>query len=302
MNEKLVSVVITTYKREQKYVKEALNSVLNQTYQNIEVILVDDNGMGSEYGEALKRLCCENQKVTYLQNEKNSGAQFSRNQGIMKSKGEYVAFLDDDDIWSETKIEKQMKLFTDDSIGMVFCDGYSFEDGDMNKLGTFREVSIFDRPISHEMELFNDYIGSTSQVLIKKECFSKVGIFDCDMPARQDYEMWLRISRHYLIVGVPEPLLFYRVHAGERISKNLKKCFDSYILLLDKYKKDYKKNKYAKSKLILRLFTTSIEMKSTKNTIKYFMYAFVTSPKCVIDVIRRKISKKEFNDFYKDMI
>lgn len=302
MNEKLVSVVITTYKREQKYVKEALDSVLNQTYKNIEIILVDDNGIGSEYGEALEQLCLENLNVTYLQNEKNSGAQFSRNQGIMKSKGEYVAFLDDDDIWAETKIEKQMVLFTDDSVGMVFCDGYSFEDGDMNKLGAFREVSIFDRPISHEMELFNDYVGSTSQVLIKKECFSKVGIFDCDMPARQDYEMWLRISRHYLIVGVPEPLLFYRVHSGERISKNLKKCFDSYILLLDKYKNDYKKNKYAKSKLILRLFTTSMEMKSTKNVIKYFMYAFITSPKCVIDVMRRKISKKEFNEFYKDMI
>lgn len=302
MNEKLVSVVITTYKREKKYVKEALYSVLKQTYQNIEVILVDDNGVGSTYEEELRQLCSENQKVIYLQNKKNSGAQFSRNQGIMKSKGEYVAFLDDDDIWAETKIEKQMAMFTDDSIGMVFCDGYSFKDGDMNKLGVFREVSVFNRPISHDMELFNDYVGSTSQVLIKKECFSKVGIFDCDMPARQDYDMWLRISRDYLIVGVPEPLLFYRIHSGERISKNLKKCFDSYILLLDKYKIDYKNNKYAKSKLILRLFTTSIEMKSKKNTIKYFLYAFFTSPKCVIDVIRRKISKKEFNEFYKDII
>ena len=59
MNEKLVSVVITTYKRKQKYIKEALDSVLNQTYKNIEVILVDDNGMGSEYGESLEQLCLE---------------------------------------------------------------------------------------------------------------------------------------------------------------------------------------------------------------------------------------------------
>lgn len=111
----------------------------------------------------------------------------------------------------------------------------------MNDLKLFREVSIFNCPISHEMELFNDYIGSTSQALIKKSCFSKVGIFDSDMQARQDYEMWLRISRYYKIVGVDEPLLYYRIHTGERISKNLNKCFDSYVLLLDKYKNDYKK-------------------------------------------------------------
>lgn len=302
MAEKLVSVIITTYKRDLKYVKEALDSVLNQTYKNIEVILVDDNGAESRYGDDLKKLCLAKHNIFYFQNEKNSGAQFSRNQGILKSKGEYLAFLDDDDFWEKTKIEKQIEMFTDPSIGMIFCDGYSFEDGNMNNLGCFREVSIFNRPISHEMELFNDYIGSTSQVLIKRECFAKVGLFDCDMPARQDYEMWLRISNYYKIVGVAEPLLYYRIHSGERISKNLQMCFESYILLLEKYKKDYQKNRYAKSKLILRLFTTSVQMKSTSKAIEYLIYAFITSPKCVMDVIRRKFTKKEFNKFYENII
>lgn len=297
MNE-LVSVVITTYKRSVKYVKEAIDSVASQTYHPIEIILVDDNGINSEYANELTELCNKYENVRYLPNVKNSGAQVSRNNGIFASKGNFVAFLDDDDIWREDKIEKQMAYFSDKDVGMVYCDGYSFEDGNINNTSVFREASIYSKPISHELELFNDYIGSTSQALIKKECFSKVGLFDTDMPARQDYEMWLRISRHYKIVGSPEKLLFYRVHPGDRISTNLDKCFNSYKLVLDKHKNEYNKNRYAKSKIILRLFDTSVRGKWFGRALFYFTYAFLVNPLCVIDVIRRRILKKEFEDYY----
>lgn len=298
----LVSVVITTYRRNVKYVQEALESVVNQTYTPIEVILVDDNGEKSKYGESLERLCSKYNNIKYIVNKKNSGAQFSRNEGIIHSEGKYISFLDDDDIWDRMKIEKQMKMFHEGDIGMVYCDGYAFEDGDMSQLSEFREVSVFDRPISHEMELFNDYIGSTSQAIIKKECFDLVGMFDVDMPARQDYEMWLRISREYKIVGVPEKLLYYRIHPGERISTNWSKCLNSYKLILEKYKEDYKHNTYAKSKLILRMCTCCKRMNRYLKAMKYFLYAIITNPKCVADVIIRKSLKKDFNTFYQNKI
>lgn len=296
--EELVSVVITTYKRDISYVREALESVINQTYSNIEIFLIDDNGENSKYSKDLAKLCQEYNNVFYRPNKKNSGAQISRNNGISYSNGKYVAFLDDDDIWRKDKIEKQVALFTEDSIGMVFCDGYSFPDGDQSTLSVFREASIYNRPITFSMELFNDFIGSTSQAIIRRSVFDIVGNFDVDMPARQDYEMWLRISKKYKIVGSPEKLLYYRVHPGDRISTNWNKCINSYLLLLDKYKKEYDLNRYAKAKLMLRLAKA---YKRNKQVFKAFLYtakAIMNSPSCFFDILKRKIQKKDFVEFY----
>lgn len=294
----LVSVVITTYKRDVQYVKEALDSVLAQTYPNIEVVVVDDNGCENEFSKTIQMLCTGCDNVHYFRNENNIGAQRSRNVGISMSSGDFIAFLDDDDIWVPEKIEKQMALFVDPGVGMIYCDGWSFNDGDMDDTWEFREASLFDVPISHELELFNDYIGSTSQALIRRECFDRVGLFDPEMPARQDYEMWLRISREYKIVGVPERLIYYRKHPGERISTNWKKCRDSYRLVKVKYAEDYALYNYARAKLILRLFDCSIKLRDYGQALKYFAQAFVASPACVIGVIDRRVRHVPFSNYY----
>lgn len=301
MEKELVSVVITSYKRDCKYVEEAVNSVQEQTYANLEIIVVDDNGNEDYYSNALQELC-KAKNVRYIKNEKNSGAQYSRNIGILESKGDFVAFLDDDDLWVSDKIEKQMMYFEDPEVGMVFCDGFSFEDGNIDKKWSFREASIYDRPITLNLELFNDFIGSTSQALVKKECFARVGMFDCDMPARQDYEMWLRICKQYKVVGCPEKLLLYRSHSGERISKTWKKCFDSYQLVLEKHRKEYKHNSFARAKIILRLFDWSVKGKQYGKAVKYLTLAFLTNPKCTFGVIDRNIRKIPFDEYYKDML
>lgn len=297
MENVLVSVVITSFKRERKYIEEAISSVKSQTYPSIEIIVVDDNGENREYSNELQDICAQ-YNVLYLKNHKNMGAQYSRNIGILKSNGSYVAFLDDDDVWMPEKIEKQLALFSDPEVGMVFCDGYSFEDGNPDCKWEFREASIFNIPISLRLELFNDYIGSTSQALIKKDCFAKVGLFDVDMPARQDYEMWLRICKYYKVVGCPERLLMYRSHQGERISTNWKKCLNSYKLVLEKHKKEYNGFSYGKSKIILRMFDWSIKGKRYGNAMKYFIYAFFVNPVCVFHVIERRLKGQSFQEFY----
>lgn len=295
----LVSAVITTYKRDSTYLKEALESVLNQTYPSIEVLVVDDNENGSAYAKAARSLCASYKGVIYIKNHKNMGAQFSRNIGILMARGSYIAFLDDDDIWAPQKIEVQMRLFEDPEVGMVFCDGYSFADGDRKHLGTFREASLFDVPISQELELFNDYIGSTSQAIVKRECFANVGLFDTEMPARQDYEMWLRVSGGgYKIVGSPEKLLYYRRHPGERISTNSEKCLNSYRLILNKYKQQFKTSAYAKAKLILRLFATAKALGRRVPAAAYFLRALLASPRCVLDVLIRNAKHVPFSDYY----
>lgn len=294
----LVSVVITTYRRKIGYVREAIESALGQTHQNIEVIVVDDNGEESPSSSEIAKMCESYDRVAYIRNKKNSGAQFSRNIGILSAAGEYVAFLDDDDIWAPEKIATQLRLFGDPTVGMVYCDGYSFLDDDKDKLGVFREASLFDRPISHELELFNDYIGSTSQAIIRRDCFAEVGLFDCDMPARQDYEFWLRISRRYKIVGAPEKLLYYRKHSGERISTNWSKCHESYKLILSKYRSDYDRNKYAKAKLVLRIAASAHKAGKALASVGFFLCALLISPRCVIDVVSRKVTHTAFSDYY----
>ena len=283
-NSELVSVIITTYKRELNVLMQAVDSVRDQTYDSIEIIIIDDNGKDSEFSKLNFDMFGNMQGIRYFVNEKNSGAQFSRNRGVLLSKGNYVAFLDDDDVWMPQKIEKQMALFTNSNVGMVFCDAYLMkDDGDCTE--KYQGNPVFDRSISLEMLLFNDYIGSTSQALIKKECFAKCGLFDVDMPARQDYEMWLRISKFYDIYGVNEPLWYYRIHEGERISTNLKKCLIAYKKMLKKHKEEFKKHSYAKAKFLLRICKVNFQMKKYVQAVGYFIWAMLKNIKCVYNTL-----------------
>ena len=122
---KKVTIVIPTYKRPNQICR-AVDSALNQTYSNIEIIVVDDNGEGSpfeiETEKKLQNYVLDN-KITYLKNKKNSGGSFSRNQGLFHSKGEYITFLDDDDEISEKKIEEQVKCLEEkgDDYSCCYC-------------------------------------------------------------------------------------------------------------------------------------------------------------------------------------
>ena len=130
MSQDLVSVVITTYGRDVKLLSQAIQSVREQTYKEIELILVDDNGEGTEIQKKNQKMFSKSGDVCYVPNKKNSGAQFSRNIGILKSSGEYVAFLDDDDLWMPDKIEKQMEFLKDNHLDMVFTNGFRFYNKD----------------------------------------------------------------------------------------------------------------------------------------------------------------------------
>ena len=220
MNERLVSVIITTYGRAEDLIFEAINSVRNQTYKNIEIIVVDDNGLGTEHQKLNEEMFLREKDIKYIPNIKNSGAQVSRNVGILESKGEYVACLDDDDMWMPDKIEKQVALMESENLGLVYCNGYRFYNNDLNDKKLYQFNFISDQELDFITELRSDRIGSTSIPLMRKDCLAQTGLFDVDMPARQDYEMWLRFCRYYRVKGINEPLFYYRYHGGDRITKS----------------------------------------------------------------------------------
>lgn len=242
MNKFRISVIITTFKREFILLNEAIESVKNQSYQPIEIIIVDDNGIGSSYQKENQRIFGNDRMIKYIPNEKNFGAQYSRNIGIKNSEGEIIAFLDDDDLWEKHKLEKQILYFNDNGIGMVFSQGYTFIDGCLENMKIYSSSAKFIKEPSFENLLKKDCIGTTSQALIRRDVFDTVGKFDVDLPARQDYEMWIRISKMYRIVGVEEKLFYHRIHKSEQISKNPEKAVIGYMKIIKKYQNDYNKH------------------------------------------------------------
>jgi glycosyltransferase involved in cell wall biosynthesis len=204
----LVSIVIPAYNSE-KYVADAVKSVLQQTYVSREVIVVDD-GSTDGTAAALKPF---SDVVRYL-HQTNRGEPAARNLGIRNARGEYIAFVDADDLWLPEKLARQMAyLAAHPNCAFVYTDMSTFDEHGVIDPSvkvrfhlTFPTGNIF-RPLFYET-LF----GSGSMVF-RKDCVEKTGYFDEEFLVGSDYEMWLRLARHFEGGVVDMPLLMYRQHS-----------------------------------------------------------------------------------------
>ncbi|WP_298287540.1 glycosyltransferase family A protein [uncultured Lutibacter sp.] len=219
----LVSVIIPTYNRA-SYLRETLNSVVNQSYSNIEIIVVDD---GSPNDDS-KLICTQFEKVTYIKINNSGGPAKPRNIGIKKAKGKYLAFIDDDDLWIPSKIEEQVKVLEKHSdFGLVH--GYCQI---INSEGNLTE-NIIGKPgssnVKHGVVSFK-MIGSwtlmTSSVLIRKKLIDKIGFFNEKMPpAGEDVEYWVRCSFQTKFFDIQKVVVWYRKHENN-ISKQEERYID----------------------------------------------------------------------------
>ncbi|MBG9978581.1 glycosyltransferase family 2 protein [Ruoffia tabacinasalis] len=238
MEKNLVSVVMPTYMREPKLIKRAINSVLNQTYRSIELIVVDDSPndyhsrpLVKEYIESF-----EDNRIVYIAHAKNMGANKARNTGIKLSIGEYIAFLDDDDEWLPQKIELQIKeMKSDNEIALVNCKAILFNEVTNTKRYLINEINY---GYYYKELLRQNFIGSNSFVLVKKEVIDEVGLYDENLLSNQDYDLFLRIAKKHKISGVNKVLVNYYVHDGERISTNNLKQLQGRLAIFDKYYND----------------------------------------------------------------
>lgn len=243
MRSDTVSAIITTYKRDLPMLREAVESALNQTWPHMEVIVVSDNPPDSPWAAAVAAGMRDYPAVRFIQLPKNSGAQAARNAGIRAASGDFVAFLDDDDIWLKQKIEKQMPCFDDPEVALSYCRGYEFDNADREHMRDYSNARWgFHTRAKFEELLVRDYIGSTSQAVIRKSCFAKCGYFDENLRARQDYDRWLAITRHYAAVGVDEALFLHRMHAGEQITKSPTVALEANAYVFHKYADAFKKS------------------------------------------------------------
>ena len=217
MSRSSVSVIITTYHRPVSLLKKALESALAQTAPAQEILIVDDNETGSALSAQIRELCGQYEGVEYIKQDGNTGPSAARNAGARRASGQFLAFLDDDDLWMPEKLEKQLLVFEHGSpaLGLVYCHGIqrdqSGDEHDYYNLYSRRTPAYLDM-------LGFDEIGSTSGPLIRKSCFDDAGGFWEGLPSHEDYELWIRISKKYAIDCAAEKLFVYNTHDGEHVS------------------------------------------------------------------------------------
>ena len=217
-----VSVIIPVYNRE-KYIAETIESALSQTFQDIEILVIDD-GSEDQSPEIAKRYAQKYpQKVKYLehQNHRNYGVSASRNLGIHHAGGEYVAFLDSDDLWRPEKIERQVEILDNDpDVGLVYCALCVIdEQGNPTRemYGRNTIVGKISGKIEHAFDDFFSFsmtmwLGST--VLVRKHILFEVGLFDTDLAYQcEDAVLSHRIAYRHPIFFQPSLLVKYRVHS-----------------------------------------------------------------------------------------
>ena len=210
-----VSVIIPTYQHAH-FVGQAVESVLAQTYKDYEIIVVDD-GSTDNTCEVLAEF---GDRITVIYQE-NRGLSAARNTGIRASKGQYVAFLDADDIWLPEKLEKQIPLFErDESVGLVSSDMFFFDENGlrMHKNGLRPETGFDWVPPKSGMvysTLFVQNYILMPTVVVRRCCFDDVGFFDEELSSYEDHDMWLRIAKNWAVDYVNEPLAMYRLSATQ---------------------------------------------------------------------------------------
>jgi glycosyltransferase involved in cell wall biosynthesis len=214
-----VSIVCPTFNGASRgYLGEAVESVLNQTLQGYELIIVDDGST-----DRTKEVCepyLENSRVHYIF-QANAGPAKARNTGIEASSGEFICFLDDDDVWKPIKLQRQIQ-FIDNQLhdlgnwGMVFtwAELIDAQGNIIGYRGHRQEGAIY------KYLLFENIIDATSSVLIKREVFDKIGLFDETFKQCEDWDMWLRIAKDYYIYHVKDYLVRYREHESRLSSRN----------------------------------------------------------------------------------
>ncbi|MBR3741624.1 MAG: glycosyltransferase [Clostridia bacterium] len=269
----MITVVITTYKREPDIVERAVRSVIAQTYRDWELIVIDDSPDDYAYRPAIKNMVkryADDYRSVYHENPKSSGACYSRNVGLEMARGEYIAYLDDDDEWIPCKLEKQIEKLkdSDERAALVYCPFYSiFEDTGKKTASKIPERSGM---LYEYLMKAGNFFGGMSMPLMRTECVKAVGGFDILMQSAQDMDLWLRIAKKYPVVYVNEPLVNY-YHSEEQITKDPYKRIAGITRLIEKNRDYLEAHREIKWKREMDLIKYYVEAGEKKAAMKIWM-------------------------------
>lgn len=243
MTEDLISVVIPTYNRE-KTIKRCIDSIMNQTYPVYEIIIVDDGSTDKTIDIVEKEY--QDQRIKIIRQD-HKGAQAARNAGIRAAGGKYIAFLDSDDEWFPNKLELQTQELAKDEKAVV-CGGYLQADWRTYHSTDRRHVKKQSGKVIRKMTVMNGKSGNVYQAVLKqsfcvfsalltsKSNLMEIGLLDENVPSFQEWDTAIRLAKNHPMVYIRKPLFIYHLHAGETISKNMRKDIDGRAYILEKYK------------------------------------------------------------------
>jgi glycosyltransferase involved in cell wall biosynthesis len=221
-----VSVVIPAYNA-MTYLPKTLDSVLQQSFTDFEVLLINDGSTDS----IESWFTTVNDDRVRLISQANQGLPGARNTGIKEAQGDYVAFIDADDLWEPTKLEKQVRcLDAKPEVGLVYAWTLLI-DQDGNSIGTVTAAQAEGNV--WEQLLLGDVVGSGSAAMIRRICFDQVGMFDTELTSIEDCDMWVRIAAHYPFAVIKEVLVYYRQHPSG-MSRNYDRMAQNSRLKIDK--------------------------------------------------------------------
>jgi glycosyltransferase involved in cell wall biosynthesis len=259
--QKKVSVIIPTYNRAE-FLRSAIKSALRQTFTDFEIIVSDDKS--TDHTREVVR-SFKDRRIKYLLNEGNKGPSATRNTAILASKGEYIAFLDDDDEWLPDKLQRQVEIL--DKSQANICGVYS------NRLIIDKTTGkvISDNPGTDRLTgnlLYQLAVKSpihTTTVLIRRKCLDEVGLFDETISYMEDRDLWIRLSMNWEFEYISQPLVRAYIHGNAHLSKNLEGQTEGREKLLEKYQYLFKKNKKSWSELYVCLGAQYCQLKKMKS-------------------------------------
>lgn len=282
-----VSVVIPSYHRTINTLSRAVESVQRQEYPIWEIIVVDDNRDDLALSNAIKAFCFDHQ-LKYILSGGIGGAG-ARNYGINAASGKYIAFLDDDDEWLPDKLTVQMALFTSPGIGLVYSRGYTVTiktDGTVSQ-EFYSTDRYYKTTVSYRDLLIKNYIGTTTQIVVRRDILQKLGGFDESLPSRQDYDLCLRVAREYCCVGADRYLFIHYLHNEGQITADPHRNMVGYQMLLYKYRNDICRVEDAYRGFCYRIARYARIDRSYVVFAKYVLLALLDSPFRACETIKK---------------
>ena len=214
-----ISIIIPFFKK-RKFFLSTIKSILNQSYKNYEILIIYDDEDKNDY-LFLKKFKNLDKRIYLFKNKKNIGAGFSRNRGIKLARGKFLAFIDADDIWHKDKLKKQIYFMKNKSL-KISCTSFVITD----QWGISRKDRIVEAKYSYEDILTDCPIG-LSTVMARKNIFNKEIMFP-NLKTKEDYVLWLKISKFSNIYGIKSKLTYWR-NVNNSLSKNIpQKLLDGY--------------------------------------------------------------------------
>ena len=215
----LVSIIIPYYKKE-LYLEQSIKSILNQTYQNFEIILINDDPENKIFISKFSKL---DHRIKLVHNENNLGAGLSRNKGLEIANGEYIAFCDSDDLWKNNKIEFQIELMKRLNFTFSFT-GYDIIDENNNFIKSRKAPSYVDF-----QKLRSSCDIGLSTVMIRKDIFKNVEYRFANLRTKEDYVLWLKLAKDKITMkSIQENLTSWRKSKNSLSSSVIQKIVDGY--------------------------------------------------------------------------